>query len=220
MRSKRLFRFSLRGFFLLLTIICLLLGTPLILARRQQQTVKWITEQGGDVVYDWQEKPLAERKPPFFDNDVFRTVVTADFSRAKKITDISRLQYLTDLRCLWLYQTPIEDLSVLSSIATLKTLSLTECKVADLAPLTELPELSELNLDGTFIDDLSPLAKCEQLQTLWLSKNYARYERLSSLKNITVIYLPMNSGTSSENAALKKALPNIKYFANDPKVSR
>ncbi len=50
---RRWLRFSLRTFFILLTIFCVWLGVVSTSARRQREAVAWVEENHGWIDYDW-----------------------------------------------------------------------------------------------------------------------------------------------------------------------
>ncbi len=51
---RRWLRFSLRTFFIALTILCVWLSVVTTSARRQREAAEWVKEHQGDVIYDWQ----------------------------------------------------------------------------------------------------------------------------------------------------------------------
>ena len=53
-RKRRFFSYSLRGLFIVVTILCVALGYWSHRANRQQAVVKWVKENGGAVYYDYE----------------------------------------------------------------------------------------------------------------------------------------------------------------------
>ena len=113
-RKRRWFRFSLRTFLLVVTVLCIWLGIKVNEARRQKEAVDAILKAGGMVHYDYQTLPNIPSEnhwnigynanalptgPPFlrklFGDDCFRKVILVRFSQ----TDIpeSILRQLANL---------------------------------------------------------------------------------------------------------------------------
>lgn len=87
------------------------------------------------------------------------------------ISDLTGLEYATDLEGLGLWGHNISDLSALSGLTDLITLDLSFNSIWDLPPLMGLTNLTVLGLEKNSISDLSPLSGLTQLKTLWLSDN-------------------------------------------------
>ena len=118
----------------------------------------------------------------------------------KGISDITGLEFATNLRELDLSQNPITDLSPLANLITLEILHLSELSpdtlnldisplatlinlkelflvgngISDISPLAGLKKLRRLNLSNNQISDLSPLARLTELQTLQIRRNWTR----------------------------------------------
>lgn len=89
------------------------------------------------------------------------------------ITDISGLEYCTNLRRLELSQNGgLRDLSALSKLDKLEHLGLFLSGVSDLRPLKNLTSLQYLNLAWSSVSDISPLLKLKNLHTLYLGNNF------------------------------------------------
>lgn len=87
------------------------------------------------------------------------------------ISDLTGLEYATNLKGLGLWGHNISDLSALSGLTDLITLDLSFNNTWDLPPLMGLTNLTVLVLEKNSISDLSPLSGLTQLKTLWLSDN-------------------------------------------------
>ena len=100
-------------------------------------------------------------------------MATLDDFRAgnSNISDLTGLEYATDLKGLELWGNNISGLSALSSLTDLITLDLSFNSIWDLSPLMGLTDLTVLVLEDNSIDDLSPLSGLTQLKTVWLSDN-------------------------------------------------
>ena len=133
----------------------------------------------------------------------------------KGITDLTGLEYATNLTSLLLYLNPIADIRLLSQLTKLKTIHFWGCNVADLNPLRNLKNLTliilanndisdisplagltnliHLDLGGNRIIDVSPLANLTLLEELWLNKNVITdVSPLIGLRNLTKLYLANN----------------------------
>jgi len=102
------------------------------------------------------------------------------------ISDISGLEYCSDLLDLMLTDNNISDISPISGLTRLESLVITDNNVSDISPLAGLTSLNWLDLVQNNISDISPLAGLTSLDWLPLGGN-----------NISDISpLVMNSGLS------------------------
>ena len=93
----------------------------------------------------------------------------------KGISDITGLEFATNLRELDLRDNPITDLRPLANLTTLERLYLSDIlpstPTLDLRPLANLINLEELTLENSKVSDISPLARLKKLQILDLAHN-------------------------------------------------
>lgn len=93
----------------------------------------------------------------------------------KRISDITGLEFSTNLRRLRLSQNPITDLRPLANLTTLENLYLSNVSpntpTFDIGPLATLINLEALSLENSKITDISPLANLKKLSILHLSNN-------------------------------------------------
>ena len=93
----------------------------------------------------------------------------------KGISDITGLEFATDLRELDLRDNPVTDLRPLANLTMLEDLYLSDLfpntPTLDLHPLANLINLQELSLENSKVSDISPLAKLKKLRILDLSHN-------------------------------------------------
>ena len=82
------------------------------------------------------------------------------------ITDLSPLSNLIQLEALAAWGNPISDLTPLSNLTMLRYLDLAGCRISDIGPLTTLTELKTLNVGWNWIKDISALANLTQLERL------------------------------------------------------
>ena len=91
------------------------------------------------------------------------------------IADLRPLANLTNLENLYLSNlspnTPTFDLTPLSNLINLEALSLENNSISDISPLVNLKKLSILHLSNNKISDISPLAGLTELRKLWIKGN-------------------------------------------------
>ena len=87
------------------------------------------------------------------------------------ITDLTGLEFATNLTRLGLYLNNISDVSALESLTNLTSLGLEENNVSDVFALSGLTNLSSLNLAHNAITDISALSGLRQLRDLILVGN-------------------------------------------------
>ncbi len=110
-----------------------------------------------------------------------------------RITDISALAELTNLRTLCLTFQDVEDISAVANMPNLYGLDIQSCLVSDLTPLAGLDRLEWLFAGYCRITDLSPLAGMTSLQSLGLYYNRVTdIEPLRGLTNLEYLNLQCN----------------------------
>ena len=104
-----------------------------------------------------------------------------------RISDISPLSELLNLRNLYLGFNDISDISPLSELVNLKILELCGNKINDIFPLSGMINLSYLDLRGNRATDLSPLINLPNLGTGFggLSLNNNQITDISPLANMS-----------------------------------
>ncbi len=80
-------------------------------------------------------------------------------AKARGITDLSGIEYCTNLTLLFLSDNQISDISPLSSLTNLDLLELASNQVSDISSLSSLTNLTWLNLHDNEISDISPLVE-------------------------------------------------------------
>ena len=134
------------------------------------------------------------------------------------ITDITGLEYATNLTTLSFYHNPISDISPMSGMTGLTGFNLWGCRIENLTPLRHLPKLTGgflgnnrisnleplsgltnitfLNIDHNRILDVKPLSTLHNLVRLELNGNQiADYSPLANLTNLQVLWIHNNLGT-------------------------
>ena len=100
-----------------------------------------------------------------------------------EITDLSPLSNLIQLESLGAWANPISDISPLEKLTNLRFIDLGSCDIADITPLENLTKLKTLKLGWNhLIQDISPLANLTNLQSLRLNHN--RIVDISPLSNL------------------------------------
>ena len=87
------------------------------------------------------------------------------------VSDLTGLEYATQLTTLRLQGNPITDLSPLKTLTQLKTLYLSDCWITDISPLSGLNQLNKVNLQNNRITDVSPLLSLPKLMWVELNNN-------------------------------------------------
>ena len=125
--------------------------------------------------------------------------------RASNISNLTGLEYATNLRAVdlgairiedigWVENNSISDLSPLRGLTGLTRLALRGNNITDLSPLAGLTNLKRLDLRGNNISDLSPLSRLTNLATLALQDNRIfDLSPLADLTNLTELELNRNS---------------------------
>ncbi|EAG7114506.1 TPA: InlB B-repeat-containing protein, partial [Listeria monocytogenes] len=104
-----------------------------------------------------------------------------------KITDISALQNLTNLRELYLNEDNISDISPLANLTKMYSLNLgANHNLSDLSPLSNMTGLNYLTVTESKVKDVTPIANLTDLYSL--SLNYNQIEDISPLASLTSLH--------------------------------
>ena len=226
---RRWLQYSLRTFFVLLTVLCVWLGWTVHRANEQRKVVEWVKEMGGTVEYDYQfdkdDVDIDDAEPPgpaWLDQllgvDYRQEVEGVDLADTQA-NDLTPLAGLKRLEWLAIRGTPLSDLTPLAKLTRLQELELEYTQVSDLTPLAGLNNLRWLNLQNTQVSDLTPLAGLANLKYLYLNNtqvsDLAPLAKLTSLKWLDLYETPVSEEQVEE---LRKALPNciIPWSPPDP----
>lgn len=88
-----------------------------------------------------------------------------------KVTDISFIEGLTDIRVLILALNQVEDITPLQNLTKLEYAELFRNKIKDISVLENMPGLLDLNLCYNYVSDFTPLLGLKNLERLWLYKS-------------------------------------------------
>ena len=134
----------------------------------------------------------------------------------KGITDLTGLEYATNLRVLVLHAAridsefltnPISDISPLSALSQLEGLAIGNTPVSDISSLSALSQLKTLYLDYTDVSDISPLSALSQLTRLGLIDTaVSDISPLSALSQLTWLSL---DGTAVSDISPLSALTQL-----------
>jgi Leucine-rich repeat (LRR) protein len=114
-------------------------------------------------------------------------------ARELRITDLSGIEYCTNLSELDLDMNRISDISPLASLTSLTRLQLSYNQIDDISPLSSLTSLEMLRIWGNQISDISPLASLTNLDNLVLSENQiSDISPLAFLTNLTFLRIRFN----------------------------
>ena len=132
-----------------------------------------------------------------------------------QITDISPLDGLTNLTELVLYGNQVADISPLDGLTNLTWLSLAENRITDISPLDGLTNLTSLGLAGNNITGISPLDGLTNLTSLGLAgNNITDISPLDGLTNLTKLYIGSNRITDISALASLTNLTHL-YIENN-----
>jgi internalin A len=111
----------------------------------------------------------------------------------RQITDLSGLEFASNLTGLYLNGNAIGDLTPLEGLNQLRSLELEKNNITDLSPLAALTNLSCLALGGSYPGDYSPLSNLTSLSSLSV-RNGALYDLtvLQSLSGLSSLVLWQN----------------------------
>ena len=121
------------------------------------------------------------------------------------ISDLTGLEFATNLTWLLLWRNNITDISALSGLTNLTSLLLWRNNITDISALSGLTNLTWLDLNGNNITDadLLALSGLTNLTRLGLGyNNVSNVSALSGLTNLTSLYLPDNNITDADLLAL------------------
>ncbi|MCL1866896.1 MAG: leucine-rich repeat domain-containing protein [Oscillospiraceae bacterium] len=143
--------------------------------------------------------------------EIPQRVTILDLSR-NKITDISPLNSLIDLKELSLQGNNITDIEPLCSLINLNRLRLGYNQITDITPLNILTNLENLYLESNRIVDISPFVALTNLEELYLESNQiVDVSPLFDLTNLEFLNLNYNKINDLEQIEkLRTALPDCK----------
>ena len=114
-------------------------------------------------------------------------------AQGKGITDLTGLEYASELQTLRLCDNQIHDLRPLTGLVRLETLTLCANSLNDIYSLASLTQLRALDLSENMIKDIAPLANLTLLEELGLERNeITAINPLIRLENLKTLRLADN----------------------------
>ena len=140
--------------------------------------------------------------------DAMRSLTTLNLNVVHlKITDLTGLEYATNLTHLYLRNNLISDLTPLAHLTNLRTLSVGGNQISDLTPLANLTSLTALYIGDNLISDITPLANLTNLRRLGMLRNQVTdINVLAGLVNLQYLRL---AGNPITNPCPLESLPNL-----------
>lgn len=217
-QKRRWLRLSLRTLFVLVTVLCLLLGWKSNVAVQQRDAVQIIREAGGGFTYDYQQgnsTRLANNPPgpPWLRNklgiDFFANVIQVD-CHDLAFEDIAAIGKLSQLQRLNLNATRVSTLSPLANLTRLQVLECRETNIVDITPLRRCGELQFLQLNGTRVRDLRPVSRLARLEELYLRDTFV--DDIAPLANLKSLEFLGLRGTRVSNVSPLRNLTSLKWL--------
>lgn len=129
-----------------------------------------------------------------------------------QISEIKRLEKLTNLTVLNLSSNQISEIKGLEKLTNLTILSLYGNQISEIKRLEKLANLKELYLHSNQISEIKGLEKLTNLTVLSLHRNQIReIKGLEKLANLTELFLSLNKIIKIEGLSLKQ-LENMKVL--------
>jgi uncharacterized repeat protein (TIGR02543 family) len=142
-------------------------------------------------------------------------VIPLTWQRINAISDLTGLEYATNLTDLDLKYHKVSDLSPLSGLIHLRSVALLGNGLTDISPLSTLTELGSLDIESNEVTDISALSGLPKLASLCLHRNpipdISPLTSLTSLQWLDLRALPLDQD------AYDVYLPQIE--ANNPGIT-
>jgi Leucine-rich repeat (LRR) protein len=147
------------------------------------------------------------------DGDIYRSdllVLTSFSAYVKGISDLTGIQYCTNLTELLLAGNNITDISLLSSLTNLTNLNLSYNDIGDVTNLATLTKLQTLGLYETQISNISSFDSLTKLTGLFLGNN--KISNISALAGLTYLQELDLFGNQITNISPLASLTNLTYL--------
>lgn len=210
--SRSWWQFSLRTFFVAITLLALALGWFFTGPEKQRRIIAELRERGAYVLFEMDD-PLAPPYDGWIPEAYFKEVEVVDLPATGANACVGLARQFPRIRTLSLANSDISDdgLAGIEDLGALDSLSLhvTNVGARGLAHVAKLPRLQRLLLGYTKVTDadLLPLADCPTLEQLCLMHTQLGDEAMDSLAQISTLRTLVLSGTRVSGrrlAALKK----------------
>lgn len=131
-------------------------------------------------------------------------IVSLDLS-GKGISDLSDLQYLSNLEELHLDNNDIVDIFQISYLSNLEILTMSGCRIEDISGLANLSKLQTLDIRDNYIKDISVLMGMQNLKEVKLLCNsISKIEQVVSLGERATLDVPLVDENGDQISELKK----------------
>ena len=138
--------------------------------------------------------------------DAIPEITELDLSNCQ-ISDLTGIEYFTNLVTLNLSKNTITDISDLAGLKSLETLNLSNNTINNIDNMRSLTALTNLNLNSNKISDISAVSSLVNLQTLDVSNNaISTAVAVQSLPNLTSLNVSQNSSLGNITDVLMSKL--------------
>ncbi|MCH8215648.1 MAG: leucine-rich repeat domain-containing protein [Planctomycetes bacterium] len=135
--------------------------------------------------------------------------------RNKGITDLTGIEYATNLTDLDLQRNQISDISALAGLTNLDRLILSDNQISDISALAGLTSLTNLRLPDNKISDISSVSGLNRLVELHLGVNkISDISALAGLTNLEILRLPENQISDISPLSGLTSLTNLRLSGN------
>ena len=136
------------------------------------------------------------------------------------ISDLTGLEFATNLQRIEFRRNAISDLSPLAGLTKLNNIKLRGNNITNISPLRNLINVDWLGLEGNQITDLTPLSGLIKLRGIGISGN--PIEDISPLANLTSLDRIDAWQTPISDFSSLKSLPNLNWieYGNDRRVTK
>lgn len=136
-------------------------------------------------------------------------------ARKADITDLEGIQYMKNVRAIYMEENNISDISLLSGLNKLEIISFSENKISDIGPLAGLTNIRIVYLHTNLIRDLTSLNSLVNLKELYLGGNSIKdITALSSLIKLENLYIGDNQIMDLSVLMNLSNLKQLDIFAN------
>lgn len=140
-----------------------------------------------ELKYVVRRKIHKDRDESIYKRDVID--ITSLDARGEGITDLTGLEFFTNLKTLDLSNNSLTKTTALSKLTNLETLKIRNSELQDINSLKSLTSLTYLDISDNYIKDFTPLKYLTKLTTLYLEDN----DPLVDIPNYTPDYSPIRS---------------------------
>ncbi|WP_000827920.1 leucine-rich repeat domain-containing protein, partial [Bacillus wiedmannii] len=133
------------------------------------------------------------------------------------ITDISGLEYMTNIEELVLDNVELKNVDFISNLRNLKAVKLTSNQIENLEPISKLDKLERVDISDNNVKDIRPLFTLHAVKNLNVSNNKlndASLQEIQQLKNLDVLKLNHNEISNVEAISEISMLNELELIGN------